>query len=343
MGTKFRYAVLLMLVLAVSALSVACATQPEAKKAPAAPAAAQDNYPAKNIDIIAPTESGGAMDRVVRAVTTVWKEHLGVNFQTSFYPGASGEVGYKFFLDKPGDGYTIVAANIGPEILMYAMQKPSFKFPEDFVYFATLDADPVVIWVRKDSPFKTIQDLVNEGKKRPIKISTSRYPHPATLAALLLASETGSQVNVIPYGGGAATRTAGLTGEVDAVTTHLSSSLDLASDIRILIMFNDVNHWKKISNDAPTPKEAFGLNMPSLGANRAFGVRRDFVEKYPERYKKLVSSFEKTFKDPRLIDELKKVGMDPAFLSYLDEKGSMELANKMLEISVKYADILKGK
>ena len=210
------------------------------------PKTAADGYPMKNIDIIIPTEEGGAMDRAVRAFVNVWRTHLKTNFQTSFYPGASGEVGYRFFMKKPADGYTLLAGNIGPEILMYAMQKPDYAFPKDYVYFGTMDADPVVIWVNKDSPFNSIGDLIAEGKKRPITIATSRYPHPATLAALLLARETGADFNIISYGGGAPTRTAAITGEVDAATTHLSSSSDLASEIKFLLMFNDENHWKYI-------------------------------------------------------------------------------------------------
>lgn len=328
--------VVLSLVLVISLFVTGCTKKPPVAQAPV------DNYPAKMIDIVVPTEAGGAMDRVVRAVTNVWKEHLGQNFQSSFHPGASGEVGYKFFMDKEADGHTLLAGNIGPEVLMYALQKPNYKFPEDLVYFAAMDADPVVIWVSKNSKFHTIQDLVEEAKKRPVTIATSRYPHPATLAALLLAKETGAQFNIIPYAGGAATRTAGLTQEVDAVTTHLSSSLDLASEIRFMIMFNDKNNWKELSENVPIPKEAFNIELPSLGANRAWAVKREFITRYPDRYKKLVSSLEATFKDPRLADELKKVGMDPSFFKLLNEQESMDLAQKMLDISVQYADILKG-
>lgn len=307
------------------------------------PKNAEDGYPTKNIDIIIPTEEGGAMDRAVRAFVNVWRTHLKTNFQTSFYPGASGEVGYRFFMKKPADGYTLLAGNIGPEILMYAMQKPDYSFPKDYVYFGTMDADPVVIWVSKNSPFRTIGDLIEEGKKRPITIATSRYPHPATLAALLLAKETGADFNIISYGGGAPTRTAAITGEVDAATTHLSSSSDLASEIKFLLMFNDENHWKDISNNAPTPKEALNLEFPSLGANRAWGVKRDFIEQYPKRYKLLVDTFAETMNDPRLAEELKKTGMNPEFLNMLDEEGSMALANDMLDLAEKYKGLLSGK
>jgi tripartite-type tricarboxylate transporter receptor subunit TctC len=332
-------ALLFFIFAAVALSSVAISSSPAFSE----PRTAADGYPAKNIDIVIPTEEGGAMDRAVRAFVSVWRTYLKTNFQTSFYPGASGEVGYRFFMEKPADGYTLLAGNIGPEVLMYAMQKPNYTFPGDYTYFGTMDADPVVIWVNKNSPFNTIQDLIEEGKKRTVTFATSRYPHPATLAVLLLAQETGADFNIVSYGGGAPTRTAAITGEVDAATTHLSSSSDLGSEIKFLVMFNDKNYWKEISNNAPTATEALKKEFPSLGANRAWAVKNEFISKFPERYKLLLETFDATMKDPRLAEELKKVGMNPEFVSQLDEKGSMALAGDMLKLADTYKDLLKGK
>ncbi len=79
------------------------------------------SYPSKNISVIVPTGEGGAMDRVVvRAVTNVWKDYIGVNFQVPFI-GASGEVGYMLFSKRPADGHTLLAGNIAPEMMMYVL------------------------------------------------------------------------------------------------------------------------------------------------------------------------------------------------------------------------------
>jgi tripartite-type tricarboxylate transporter receptor subunit TctC len=301
------------------------------------------DYPSKNMSIIVPTGEGGAMDRVIRAVTNVWRDHLGVNFQSTFHPGASGEVGYMFFCKRPADGHTLLAGNIAPEMMMYVLQEPDFKFPDDFVYFASMDSDPAVLWVRKNGPIQSIQDLVAEGKKRPVNIATSRFPHPSTLAVLLLGEATGAQFNIIPYGGGNPARTAGLTGEVDAVTTFLSSSLDFTSEINFIVMFQNENKWKDISQHAPTPQEALGVTIPEFGGNRAWAVSREFKDKNPAEYEKLVSSFKSAFEDPKLQEEWKKVGMDPQFLEFRDEEESTKLAFEIIETAKKYQEILKGK
>jgi tripartite-type tricarboxylate transporter receptor subunit TctC len=311
---------------------------------PGNPVEAAGSYPNRNISVVVPTAEGGAADRVIRAVTTVWRKYLGVNFQNTFHPGASGEVGYTVFLGRPADGYTLLSGNIAPEMMMYALQEPRYKFPDDFVYFACLDSDPAVLWVPNSSPFQNLAQLVEEGKKRPVNVATSRFPHPSTLAVLLLGELTGAQFNIIPYGGGNAARTAGLTGEVDAVTTFLSSSLDFASEIRFVVMFQQENKWKDISQNAPTPKEALGVELPDFGGNRSWAVSRAFRDQRPEDYKKLIDSFEQAFKDPALQEEWKKVGMDPQFLEYRNEEESMKMAEAMIQTALKYRDTLrKGK
>ena len=297
-------------------------------------------YPNKDINIILPTSEGGAIDRMTRAFTSVWRDHLDTNFNLTYHSGAGGEVGYSIFTSQPADGYTLLVGNIGPELIMYYLQKPDYNFPEDYVYFANINVDPAVMWVKKDSPFETIQDLVEEAKKRPLMVSTSRRPHPAVLAALMMAENAGAKFEIIPYGGGSPARTAGLTGEVDVVTTHLDSSLDLSDEIRFLVMFQKENRWKELSQNAPTVKEAFGIEMPSFGASRAFAVHREFVEKYPERFKILVDSIKATINDPKLHESLEAAGLDPRFLNYMGYEETMEEAQQTLEIARKYGGLL---
>ena len=83
--------------------------------------------------------------------------------------------------------------------------------------------------------------------------------------------------------------------------------------------------------------------MPEFGGNRAWAVSREFREKNPEEYTKLVDSFRKAFDDPKLQDEWKKVGMDPRFLEFKNEEESMKMAQDMIETAMKYKEILKGK
>ncbi len=322
------------------------APQTEQEPAPApqeeeTPAASADNYPAEIINVVIPTDEGGAVDRAVQAFTSVWSKKLNATFQRSFYPGANGQVGYEYFVTTEPDGYNLLCNNIGPDMLMYSLQDPGYDFPGDYVYFAAMDSDPCVIWVSKDSPFNTIDDLIAEAKTRTVTIATSRYPHPATLACLLLAEQTGADFNIIPYGGGSATRNAGITGEVDAVTTQLSSSSDLLSEVKVLILFNDTNEWPEQSQNAPVPSDK-GWDIPAMGVNRAWAVSTKFIENYPERYAKLVSTFEEAMNDPEVLTAFEAAGMDPTTIGYIDRDGAMKIAEGTLAMANEYAEVLSG-
>ncbi|MFP4212035.1 MAG: tripartite tricarboxylate transporter substrate binding protein [Alkalispirochaeta sp.] len=300
----------------------------------------EGEYPSRNIRLIIPTGEGGSADRVAQAVTNVWREYLGVEFERSFHPGASGQVGYEVFMDSEPDGYTLLTGNLSAEMIMYGLQDPDYDFPEDLVYFASVGTDPQVLWVPKDSPFETIEELVEESKERPITVSTSRLPHPATIGAAGIADATGGEFRMVPYGGGSAARTAGVTGEVDASIDDVGSSTPLADDIRFLVMFQSENLWPDLSEDVPTVNDVFDTDLPNLGSIRVFAVQREFIEQYPERFEILVSTLQEAMEDPRMAEEHEAVGFDGVFVSYQGMDETMADAERMLGLVEQFEDYL---
>ena len=84
-------------------------------------------FPDRNFSVYIPTAEGGGADRNFRAFSGVWKTKLGVEFEPGFYPGASGRVGYELYMGKAEpDCYNLLFGNIGPEVLNWAMQLPTF-------------------------------------------------------------------------------------------------------------------------------------------------------------------------------------------------------------------------
>ncbi len=300
----------------------------------------EGEYPNRNIRLIIPTGEGGSADRVAQAVTNVWREYLGVEFERSFHPGASGQVGYEIFMNSEPDGYTILTGNLSAEMIMYGLQDPNYDFPEDLVYFASVGTDPQVLWVPRDSPFQTIEELVEESQRRPITVSTSRLPHPATIGAAAIADATGGTFRMVPYGGGSAARTAGVTGEVDASIDDVGSSMPLEEDIRYLVMFQNENLWPDLSENVPTVNDVFGLELPNLGSIRVFAVQREFMERYPDRFEILVSTLQEAMADPRMAEEHEAVGFDRVFVNYQGMEATMADAERMLGLVDQFRDFL---
>jgi len=253
-------------------------------------------------------------------------------------------VGYELFLGKrEPDAYNLLFGNMGPETIMYVLQKPPYKFPGDYVYFNRVDVDPRVSWVRANSPFKTIEDLVAEGKKRTVTLSVSRLPHPASIGALALAEATGAKFNLIPYGGGNPTVVAALTGEVDASALPMANPVSAGEQARILGVFSPKNLIPERSNNAPPINAVFGTKIPDLPSARAFAIHTKAAEKYPDRYEKLKSTMLKVFDDPDYKVAIEKTGRPWEFVSFADEAECMEYANNMVDLTNRYIKLLTAK
>lgn len=300
-------------------------------------------YPDNNIDVVIPTRAGGGADRLFRAVTTVWKKHLKTNFQPGFYPGASGRVGYEIYMGKkPADGYNLLFGNMGPELLNWVVKKPSFPV-KDCVYFGKIDSDPACIFVSAKSKFKTIDDLVAEGKKRQLNVGTSRLAHPASIGVLALADKTGAKFNLIPLSGGKNTIAGALTGEVDFSALPSSSVVVSGEQTRALLIFGDKNPLPSQLNDAPTMNAHYKTDVPPLLSSRAFAIKQEAIDKHPDAFKMLQETLDKTAKDPQLIDLIKKAGSDPAFIDFGGVEACKKFAEQTLELGEHYKALLTGK
>src|SRR5262245_24403786 len=167
------------------------------------PGARAQSFPSGNIRVVVPTGQGGGADRLARVFDDFWGPLLKTHFEYQFFPGAAGQVGYEVYLNKrEKDAHNLLFGNMGPEMIMYALQKPPYKYPDDYQYFCRLDVDDSVVYVRRQSPFKRVEDLVAEAKKRVVNVAVSRLPHPASIGMLALGNAQKARFNLVPYGGG---------------------------------------------------------------------------------------------------------------------------------------------
>ncbi len=304
---------------------------------------AQAAFPSETMQVLVPTGEGGGVDQAARAFTRIWAKHLGANFEYSYFPGASGQVGYEVFTGKrEPNAYNLLFGNIGPEMIMYATQNPKYKYPDDIMYFGAIDSDDSVIWVATNSKLKTINDLVEEGKKREITLSTSRLPHPSTIGALALAEATGIKIRMVPYGGGGPARAAAITGEVDGCATFLSSSLGLSDQARFLGVFNDENRVPDLTDNAPTINGALGTKIPALSGQRAWAIHRSVAEKYPDRLQKLTETMKQVFDDPEYKAVAEKAGIPWSFIRYADAAACDESAKQFAALAEQYKSLLSA-
>jgi tripartite-type tricarboxylate transporter receptor subunit TctC len=187
-------------------------------------AAAEEAYPSRPISLVAPFPPGGVADLTARPVAAamerVLKGPVGVVNKT----GAAGAVGMQFVATSKPDGYTLLLAlssiSIIPEADKLFGRQPAFTV-DQFAPIALISADPTVLVVRAESPWKTAKEFIEDAKKRPGQISFSSSGIYGTLhmAMELLSDGAGIKLRHIPYAGAGPALTAILGGHVDGLAS----------------------------------------------------------------------------------------------------------------------------
>jgi tripartite-type tricarboxylate transporter receptor subunit TctC len=302
-------------------------------------------FPSKNIRVVIPTGQGGGADRLARTFDDFWGPLLKTNFEYGFFAGAAGQVGYELYVTKrERDGHNLLFGNMGPEMIMYALQKPPYRFPEDYQYFCRLDVDDSIVFVRRQSPFKRIEDLVAEAKRRAVNVAVSRLPHPASIGLLALGNAVKARFNLVPYGGGNPTTVAVMNGEADCGALPIAGIAALGEQMRILGVFNDdASKMAKYSGNAPSVNAVFGTKLPALYSSRSWAIHTEVIEKFPDRFALLERTARQVFDNPKYKEEYAKTGAPVETIQYGDRQVCTQYANGMVELANEYRSLLTAK
>ena len=186
----------------------------------AAQANAEDPYPNRTVNVIVPFPPGGVAELTGRPALYVLSKQLKQPFILINKPGAGGSIGAAAVATAKPDGYTLLLAlasvSTNPEADKMAGRAPAFQL-DQLVPIALLTADPVIMMVRADSPYKTLKDLVDDAKKRPGAINYSSSGNYGTyhVATEMFTNAAGIEMKHIPYAGGGPALLALLSGQVD--------------------------------------------------------------------------------------------------------------------------------
>jgi tripartite-type tricarboxylate transporter receptor subunit TctC len=302
-------------------------------------------FPSRNMRVVIPTGQGGGADRLARVFDDFWGAQLKTKFEYAFHPGAAGQVGYELYLHKrERDGHNLLFGNMGPEMIMYALQKPPYKFPGDYQYFCRLDVDDSVVFVRQKSPFRRIDDLVGEAKKKTVNVAVSRLPHPASIGMLALGDAVKARFNLVPYGGGNPTQVAVLNGEADCGALPIAGVASLGDQLRILGIFNDdPQKMSKYLGNAPSVNAAFGTKLPALYSSRAWAIHSEVIDKFPDRFALLEKTARAVFDMPKYREEYAKTGAPIETIQFGDRATCTRYANSMVELANEYQGLLTAK
>lgn len=191
-------------------------------------ARAQDAYPSRPVTMIIPFPPGGVADLTARAVAPAMERALRQPIVAVNRTGAGGEVGYEAAAKARPDGYTLLMAlssvTIAPESHRLFDRQPKYEMNQ-LAPIALLSADPTILVVRADSPYRSVRDFVEAAKANPGKINYSSSGVYGTLhvAMEMLAHAAGVKLFHVPYQGAGPAVTALLGGQVEALASGPSA------------------------------------------------------------------------------------------------------------------------
>lgn len=303
---------------------------------------AQGAYPTRNINIVIATGQGGGAETTARCFTNVMRTDLGVDFEYEFHPGAGGQVGYELYAARRDkDGYNLLYSNMHPEIITYATQETNYDLPGDIIHFAKTGGTPIVCYVGANSPIQSIEQLVDEGKKRTVTIATSRLPHPGTIGMLALADAMGADFNMIPFGGGNPTSMAAITGETDAAVLTSGVAISLGDQVRVLGTFRSVEAFNAQMGNAPLINDVFGTSIPELELSQGWAMHTEVWNTMPEVRERLVNSVKAAFDNPELKAQFEAVNYPFEGVEYGDETACADIVANTTDLARRYADRIR--
>ena len=193
---------------------------------------AQDVYPTRPVTVINPFPPGGVSDTITRPLNVALEAVLKQQFILENKPGAAGAVGAQFVATAKPDGYTLLTHLVS--ISGFAAVDRLFgrepKFTNaDFIPLARIVADPIVMIINTDLPYKQLKELVDDAKANPNKLifSSSGLYGASHVPTALLARVAGNvQMRHLPTTGGGPAVTAVLGGNA---SFFMSPTLPIAN------------------------------------------------------------------------------------------------------------------
>ncbi|NMJ41526.1 tripartite tricarboxylate transporter substrate binding protein [Roseomonas sp. JC162] len=279
----------------------------------AAPALAQPAWPAgRPIEVIVGFAPGGGTDVMVRALTQFLSAELpGSNFVVVNRPGAGGETAYVALQTARPDGYTLGTINT-PGYLSLGVQRRVRFDRAQIRLIARLVDDPSAFVVHRDSPYRSLRDLVEAAKRRPgtISVGSSGIGTDDHLGLTLFEAASGAEFIHVPFAGAGPSRNAVIGRQIDVAGLNLGEIGMLGQEnpmLRALAGMGE-RRWE-LMPDVPTfREEGFDVLMSS---ERGIGAPRGIPDEVAGR---LEDAIAKVIATPEWAERVRQLELAMAFL-----------------------------
>jgi putative tricarboxylic transport membrane protein len=197
--------------------TAALVTAPAVAALPVA-ALAQSKYPTRPIEVVVPFAPGGGTDNLMRTIVGIIDENKWspVAINVNNRSGGSGVVGYTYLLNKKGDSHVIAGA--APTIVSSKIEGRLAGSYRDMTVLMILAIDELMLSVRSDAKYQTIEEFVKAARERPgqLTVAGTGTNTEDNIFTYLLEKAAGIKLKYVPFNSGGECTTALMGGHVDA-------------------------------------------------------------------------------------------------------------------------------
>ncbi|WP_229729336.1 Bug family tripartite tricarboxylate transporter substrate binding protein [Agaricicola taiwanensis] len=269
----------------------------------AAPAAAQSDFPTRQITLVIPFAAGGSTDLVGRVIANKMGEELGQQIVVENRGGAGGNLGAAAVAKADPDGYTILMGTVATHALNPALYKSMpYNAETSFAPISLLVSVPNVLTVNPQFGPKTIAELIEKLKKEPGEYSyaSSGNGSPLHLSGELFKSLAGVDIVHIPYKGSGPALIDVVGGQVPIQFDNLPSSTEYIKTGKLIGLAVTTKERSPQFPDMPTMEEAGVKGYETYSWNALFapaGTPKEVVAKLNEAANKAIA-------DPKVKEQL---------------------------------------
>ena len=275
---------------------------------------AQDKWPSKPINYIVPFPAAGTTDILARLIGQKLGTALDTTIVIDNKGGAGGSIGSEIASRAPADGYTMLGGTISSHAINVSLYpKLGYDPVKSFAPVVLIGSNPVVLIVKADSPYKTLQDVLVAAKAKPKTISSASAGNGTSqhMTLELLAFRTGSQFVHVPYKGSGPAIQDVIGGQVDMMfdTTVVAGPHIQSGKVRAIAV-SSARRLDSLPN-VPTIAESGVPNFEVVSWQGIFvpaGVPRPILDRLHVEIMKILQTTE-------MQDRLKSLGMQPSSMT----------------------------
>lgn len=289
-------------------------------------------FPSNTIELIIPYAAGGSTDVSLRLMASAAEETCGVNVIASNQTGSAGAVGFTATANSAPDGYTVGAT--ASELAFLHQLGVTEVSPSDFTGVMRYALNPHVVFVNDDSPYETIDDLINDvSSGETINVATPGTGSAAhlSLEGLAMELDLDGQFTNLPFDGDATALQALVGNQADMILMVAGTAYPQveAGSIRPLAVAGDER--LELLPDTPTLSEA-GVDWESA-AHLGLAVPNEVPEDVVATLDECLSA---TLETEEFVAGMENQNLDIDYLSTSDFDDYLE------DLEEQYSEIIEN-